>query len=40
VLKLLVLKEEAGPPLHLVIIVVSAAFPLDIQSVLTRLCQT
>lgn len=33
--KLLVLKEEAGPHVLLVIIVVSVTFPLDIQSVLT-----
>lgn len=36
-LKLLILKEEAGPYLYLVIIVVSVIFSLDIQSVLTCL---
>lgn len=40
VLMLLILKEEAGPHLYLVIIVVSVLFPLDVQSVLTRLCLT
>lgn len=45
-LMLLILKEEAVPHLHLVIIfyiyiyIYCGVYPLDIQSVLTRLCLT
>lgn len=37
-LKLLILKEESGPHLCLVIIVVPVIFPLDSQSALAHLC--